>query len=309
MEDLICYFNGKYLEEADVKLTLYDAALMEGMIYTARRTYNHVPHFWKEHTDALFRSLRAHRINPGLTWEEMHNINLEVFRRNENYLEEEDDFIVVQRVSRGGSRYFFDEPAHPTILTNCLKVIPLYNRQAKIYKEGIHLVVASTRQIPPQCLDVKTKNTNRLSNTLANLEVRMVDPEARPLMLDIYGRVSEGSTYNFFAVRDGKLLTPKRDNIYPGVTRATILKLAKEVDIEASETDLYVYDLYNADEMFITANSYTIAPVSRFNQTSSLNPVPGEITQRLLSAFSRAVGVDIVQRVVGYVERNSGSGS
>jgi branched-subunit amino acid aminotransferase/4-amino-4-deoxychorismate lyase len=131
----------------------------------------------------------------------------------------------------------------------------------------------------------------------------MVDREARPLMLDIYGRVSEGSTFNVFLVKDGVLLTPKRDNIYPGVTRATILKLAKELGIEASETDLYLYDLNNAEEMFVTANSYTIAPVCKFNQRPLRKPVPGEITQRLLSAFSRIVGVDIVQRVVRYVEK------
>jgi len=308
MEELICYFNGQYVNESEVKLTLYDAALMEGMVYDARRTYNHVPFFWEEHTDALFRSLRGLCIDPGLTLDEMLNISFEVFERNEKYLEPEDDFIVVQRVSRGGSTYFFAPPTRPTVLTNCLKVSPLYERQARIYQQGIHLVVANTRQIPPQCLDVKTKNTNRLCNTLADLEVMMVNPQAQPLMLDIYGRVAEGSKYNFLMVKDGRLLTPRRDNIYPGITRAIVLRLAKEHGIETAETDLYVYDLYNADEMFVTANSYTIAPVAKFNEQPLGKPIPGPVTEQLLSAFSKLVGVDIVQRVISYVQRKADEG-
>ena len=307
MEDLICYFNGEYVKESKVKLTLYDAALKEGMVYTARRTFNHIPCFWEEHTAALTRSLRALRIDPGLTPEEMHQINFEVFERNRKYLAPEDDFVVMQRVSRGEGTSFFTTPMRPTVLTTCLKVSPLYERQAKIYQQGIHLVLANTRQIPPQCLDVKTKNTNRLNNTLADLEAMMVDPQAQPLMLDINGRVAEGSKYNWFMVRDGRILTPRRDNIYPGVTRDTILKLAKEINIDAVETDLYAYDLYNADEMFVTANSYTIGPVAKFNETLFEKPIPGPVTQQLLSAFSRLVGVDIVQRVLDYVQNKATS--
>jgi len=103
-------------------------------------------------------------------------------------------------------------------------------------------------------------------------------------------------------VRDGKLLTPKPTNILGGVTRATILTLARELGIESAETDLCVYDLYNADEIFVTGSSFVIYPVAKFNGRTLAKPVPGPITQQLFSAFSRLVGVDIVQRVVGYVQ-------
>ena len=145
-----------------------------------------------------------------------------------------------------------------------------------------------------------------MCNTLASLEAKMVDPEAWDLMLDLNGLVAEGSTYSCFMVRDGRLLTPKLGNILAGVTRDTILRLAKELSIEAEEKDLWVYDFYNADEIFVTAQGFTIGPVAKFNDRVLPKPIPGPITQQLLSAFSKLVGVDIVKRVLNY--RHSPSG-
>jgi len=301
MEDLICYHNGKYITESEIKISILDAAIMEGMAFDLGRTYNHVPFFWEDHIDRLFRSLQYFHISPGLTPDEMYRITLEVFKRNEKFLEPEDDFVVIQRVSRGASTYFYSPPTHPTVIVNCVNLLPIYERQAQWYKDGIHLVIANTRQIPPQCLDVKSKNTNRLCNILADFEAKMVDPEAWALMLDIYGRVAEGTRYNCFLVKNNKLFTPKSDNILGGVTRGTLLRLASEIGIEATETDLYVYDLYNADEIFLTACSTTIWPVAKFNEKILAKPIPGPVTQQLFTAFSKEVGVDIVQRVVNYV--------
>ena len=121
-------------------------------------------------------------------------------------------------------------------------------------------------------------------------------------MLDINGCVAEGTKYNCFVVKDGRLLTPRQDNILGGVTRANVLRLAKELGIENTEADLYVYDIYNADEIFLTANSFSICPVSKFNEKALAKPIPGPVTQKLLSAFCKLVGVDIVDRVVSYVK-------
>ncbi|MFC1847539.1 aminotransferase class IV [Chloroflexota bacterium] len=305
MEDFICYYNGEYMKESEVKISLWDAALTEGLVYEIQRTYNHVPFFWEEHTARLFCSLRHLHIDLDLTPEEVHNISLEVFKRNEGYLGPGDDFTVALRVSRGGRARHGGSPiAHPTVLISIGSRLAqtMYERLAKVYQQGAHLVVANTRQIPPQCLDTKTKNSNKFCNSLANFEARMVDPEAAGLMLDIYGRVAEGISFNCFMVRNGKLLTPRVDNILGGITRATVLRLAKDLGIESTETDLYVYDLYSADEIFTTATQATITPVAKFNERLLSKPIPGPVTQQLFTAFSKLVGVDIVQRVISYVQ-------
>jgi len=302
MEELTCYFNGQYMKESDVKISLWDTALTEGNIYDVGRTYNHVPLFWKEHIDRWFRSLRSVYIDIGLSAEEIYNITLEVFRRNESKLAPEDDFIIIHRATRGVTPGFAMPPSNPSVLIYGTSLIPTYERTAKHYQEGIHLIIANTRQIPPQCLDPKIKHTNRLCNTLAALEARRVDPRAFALMLDINGLAAEGPLYSFFMVWDGKLLAPKTTNCLEGITRGTIIELARELKIDFVETDLTVHDLNNADEMFITANSFILYPVAKFNSVELKKPIPGAITKQLISAFSKKIGGEFVQRVISYVE-------
>lgn len=304
MKELICYFNGQYMKESEAKIGLWDMIFVEGGVYDIARTYNHVPFFWKEHIDRLFSSCRAVNFDPGLTPKEVYDISLEVFKRNEKNLDPEDDFLLIHRITRGAAPRFSAPTPRPTVLINVAYLSPQYEQQAKWYKEGIHLVVANTRQIPSQCLDPKIKHLNRLPNALADIEAKMVDPEAFALMLDINGFAAECSRQNFFMVKNSKLLTSRTTNCLAGITRATILGLAKELNIESAETDLCVYDLYNADEIFISANSFSIYPVAKFNKRVMDKPIPGAITQQLLSAFSKKVGFDIVYRVVSHVQNN-----
>ena len=303
MEDFICYFNGEFIKESEVRFSINDRAFREGMVYDIGRTYNHVPVFWKEHVDRVFRSCQAVHIDPGMTPDELLKVTFEVFDRNKKHLTPEDDFNMRHLISRGAADHFFGPIAGgPSILIHCFSLLPVYPNQAKNYQEGIHLVVVNTRQIPPQCLDPKIKHINRLCNSMADFEAKMVDPKAWGLMLDIYGRVAEGPTFNCFIVKDGKLLTPKLHSALGGVTRDKLLMLAKQNGIEAEETDLYVYDFYNADEIMINANSFTIIPVSKFNEKILAKPVPGPVTQQLYSEFSKLVGVDIFQRPISYVK-------
>ncbi len=305
MEELICYYNGQYIKESEARISLWDTGLMEGGVYDVGRTYNHVPYFWKEHIGRLFRSLRCLHFEIGMTPEEMYDVTLEVFRRNQDKLPPEDDFWVIHRITHGAApKPWFPAP-RPTVLVNCAYLSPVYETMARLYEEGVHLVVASTRAIPPQCLDPKIKHTNRLCNNMADYEAKMVDPKAWALMLDMDGRVAEGPRYNCFIVRDGRLLTPRLDNALSGVTRNVILKLARENGIEAVESDLFVYDFYTADEIFVTATSYTIYPVARFNTQELEKPVPGPVTSQLMSTFSNLVGMDIVQRVMAGVKGKS----
>ena len=96
-------------------------------------------------------------------------------------------------------------------------------------------------------------------------------------------------------VRQGKLFTSKRDNILEGIGRRDVIELAAELNIECVETDLFPFDLYNGDEIFVTANSICMVPISKINCRPIGKPVPGPITKKLLSAWSEKAGVDIVK--------------
>jgi len=300
MEELVCYFNGQYIKESEVKIGIWDMGLWQGGLYEAARTYNHVPLFLEKYIDRLFHSLRPVYIDVSLSPEELYNIGLEVIRHNEQNLAPEDEFLLIYRVTRGAMPRLGTPPPNPTIIVNCSYLSNQYAQQAKYYQEGVHLIVTNIRQIPPQCLDPKIKHLNRMCNDLAALEAKRVDPEGEALMLDLNGFAAECPRKSFFMVKEGKLLTSKPTNCLGGITRSIIIELAKQLNIEFAEVDLSPYDLYNADEIFLAATSFVIYPVYKFNGRVLEKPIPGEITKRLFSAFSEKVGYDIAQRAINH---------
>lgn len=298
MGERVCYLNGDYVKESEAKIHICDWGLVEGGVYELTRTFNHVPFKLKEHIYRFFRSIRCLPfINFSLTPEEVDDITMEVLRCNETCLDPKDDWAIIYRTTRGVQT---DPAAGPTFY---IHTVPLpyggrYTQLAKWYTQGAPLVVASTRQISPQCLDPKIKHTNRLCNNLAEYEAKMVDPEAFTLMLDLNGFAAEGARENFLMVKDGKLYTPKLVDCLEGVTRATIFELAKELHIETIEGDLTLAHLYNADEMMVTNTGLCIVPVSKFNNRPLRKPIPGPITKQLMSAFGKLVNCDFVDRAV-----------
>jgi len=291
-EEGIVYLNGEFVEASQAKISILDRGFVYGdAAYDIARTFKHQPYNWKEHIDRLFCSLRYIQIDIGMTPEELYRITEEVLERNRGRLAPNDEFMVSWRISRGTGLYW-NEVTKPTVIIHCYK-IP-FKPLAKKYLEGANLIITSTRRVPAQCLDPKGKLQNKLNHIVAELEARSIDPGAYVLMLDIDGRLSECSSQNFFIVRQGKLFTPKRDNILEGIARKDVIELAKELKIECIETDLYTYDLQIADEIFVTANSICMVPVSKINCRPIGRPVPGPITKKLLSAWSEKVDVDIV---------------
>lgn len=298
LPELTCYFNGEFIKESEVRFKPLDKILRGFGVFEVARTYKHVPFFWKEHVDRLYRSLSYCNIDTGLTREEMYDIHLEVLKRNEGNLDPGDDFVIMPLVSAGTSEYYLGPISPtPTILINCAHLSPVYPEEAKFYREGIHLVVVSHRQYPPEALDSQVKHCSRLNLFLADQEARMVNPEAFALLLDCRGFIAEGTGFNVLWVKDSKLFLPTPENTLPGITQSVILGLAKELRIEVIRGNYTVYDLYAADEIFRTGTSYTITAVSKFNERVMLKPIPGPVTQRLFSAFCELVGVDLIKRV------------
>ena len=116
-------------------------------------------------------------------------------------------------------------------------------------------------------------------------------------MLDMEGNISKGIGNNFFLVSDGVLKTPNDGNILQGVSRMTILELAEQLGIPTKIEELQPYDVYNADEAFMTSTPYCILPVGRADNRQLGEKVPGPITQQLLAAWSERVGLDIVDQL------------
>ena len=134
------------------------------------------------------------------------------------------------------------------------------------------------------------------------MEVKLVDPEAQGVILDIHGNVAENKGGNIFAVHDGQLLTPAATNCLAGISRETVIELARDLGIPCRETEVHPYDLYTADELFFTSTPYCLMPATRFNGLPVGGGAVGPITQRLLAAWSDRVGVNIVDQALNQMQ-------
>jgi len=303
MEERIVYLNGAFVPESQAKVSVLDSGFNAGDgVYDVTRTFRHKPFKLREHTERLFRSLYYTRIDSGMSLEEMEKTTLEVLERNKPLLGENEDCALWQVVSRGvrsstGNRV----SGHATVTV--YSVIVNFPEFASFYVEGAPLVIPSTRRIPPQCLESKAKITNKMNHNMAAFEAKQVDPRAIPLMLDIDGNLSETSAHNFFLVIDGKLCTPTDRNVLGGITKALIFDLATQLGVEIVEGDYTPYDLYNAEEAFLASTSPTFVPVRTVNGAKIGKGAPGPETVRLIAAWNKMVGIDIVDQALSHVDK------
>jgi branched-chain amino acid aminotransferase len=220
----------------------------------------------------------------------------ELFERNRHLLAADDDYWVGQRVSRGVRNvegYTIDHYG-PNIVLECMP-LPLRAR-ASLFAVGIRVITPSHRRVPPDCVSPRAKTHNYLNFIVANQEVQSVDPDAWAVLLDVNGNLSEGMGSNIFVVVNGEVLTPREKYVLPGVSRQTVIDLAKDEGLAIRETDIDLYDAYNAEEAFLTSTSLCICPVSKLNGVSigSEAQVWGPVTSRLAKAYSRFVHFDFV---------------
>ena len=134
---------------------------------------------------------------------------------------------------------------------------------AQLFKDGAHGVIARTRSYPPEALDSKIKHYSRMNFNLAELEAADVDPDAWPILLDGGGNLTEGTTNNVFMVTNGVLRTPGDRTVLQGGSRNMVIDLAHQLNIPVMEEDLQPYDLYTADEAFISTTSPCVLPVTQ----------------------------------------------
>jgi branched-chain amino acid aminotransferase len=155
-------------------------------------------------------------------------------------------------------------------------------------REGLDLVVASLRRPPPDVLDPRVKSLNYLNNALAKLEARRAGAD-EALLLNTSGRVAEASVANVFAVKDGRLQTPPvTEGALEGITRASILALAKRLGVDTREEPLTRYDLLAADEVFLTGSGAGVVPVRSLDAVPIGTGKPGPMVARLREAFLAA---------------------
>ncbi|MFQ5986428.1 MAG: branched-chain-amino-acid transaminase [Thermoplasmata archaeon] len=292
--ELLAYVDGEFLAESDAKVSIFDHGLLYGDgVFEGIRAYSGRVFRLDDHLRRLYDSAKAIHLEVPLPVDELRDLILELCRRNE--LEEG---YIRPVVTRGRGDLGLDPRkvrGGPTVVIIARPFEVLYGDK---YDEGLELITSSYRRVPSQSVSPNIKSLNYLNQILARVEANIHDAD-EALLLDVQGYVSEASADNFFIVRDEVLHTPLTVSILQGVTRQTVLEIAEELGYEARERFFTLFDVYGADEAFITGTAAEIGPVVRVDDRVIGDGKPGRITKQITARFRdlvRSTGTPIFEK-------------
>src|SRR5678810_1236383 len=241
------YLDGKFCSESDAKISVFDHGLLYGDgIFEGIRAYNSRVFRLKEHIDRLFYSAKAILLTIPMSPAELTKAVVQTCRRNkirDGYIR----LVVTRGVGTLGLNP--NRCKNPTVIIIAGK-IQLY--PVEYYERGLEIITVPTVRNLHSALNPAIKSLNYLNNIMAKIEANNSGCE-EAIMLNAEGFVSECTGDNIFILKEGELLTPplSAGALY-GVTRGTVMELAREAGLTVTETTLTRYDLFNADECFLT---------------------------------------------------------
>lgn len=277
--DLVIYSNGKFVPKNEAKTSVYDHGFLYGDgVFEGIRAYNGRIFRLDQHLERMYDSAKAIDLKIPLSKEEMKKAIIETLKKNSLK-----DAYIRPIVSRGDGDLGLDprKCPKPNIFIITQEWGAMYG---DLYEKGLTAVTVGVRRNAPEALPPNIKSMNYLNNILAKIEANAKGGD-EAIILDVRGNISEGSGDNIFAVKNGRILTPPTLNNLRGITRAAAIELAANEGIEVREIDIGLFDLYTADEVFVTGTAAEIAPITKIDGRMIADGIPGKITKKLMSAF------------------------
>ncbi|RSK28060.1 branched-chain-amino-acid transaminase [Bacillus sp. HMF5848] len=284
------YVNDSFVRKEDAKISVYDHGFLYGDgVFEGIRVYSGNVYKMQDHIERLYHSAKAILLTIPFSKDEMTELIIEAVRRN-NY---EDAYIRVV-VSRGVGDLGLDpyncKKAQVIIIVEQLAIFPKH-----LYETGIDIVTVATRRNRPDVLSPKIKSLNYLNNVLVKIEAHLANVN-EALMLNDQGYVAEGSADNVFIVKGEQLITPPTYvGALEGITRNAIIEMAMDLGFDVKEEPFTRYDVYTADEVFLTGTAAEVIAVVKVDGRGIGEGVPGKYTQILLKEFRKRVCMDGVQ--------------
>ncbi len=278
------YINGEYFGRGDAKVSVFDHGLLYGDgVFEGLRIYSGKVFKLAEHLERLYESAAAILLNIPLTAKELAEATNQTVKLNEL-----SDGYIRLIVTRGAGKLGISPdgcgPAQIIIIAETITLYP-----AEAYDKGLELVTAATIRNHPGALSPRIKSLNYLNNIMAKIEGRRAGC-VEAVMLNHKGEVAECTADNLFIVKNGKLATPPIDaGILEGVTRNTVIDLARQSGLTVDEIPLTRHDLYIADELFLTGTAAEVIPAVKLDDRVIGTGQPGPVTTRLREQFQTLV--------------------
>ncbi len=276
------FIDGNFYSKEDAKISVFDHGLLYGDgVFEGIRAYNGRVFKLREHIDRLFDSAKAIMLEMPMSHGEVCEKVLETCRANgfkDCYIR----LVVTRGVGNLGLSPRRCPKASVIVIADALELYP-----EKFYREGLKVVTAPTQRMSPAALPPAIKSLNYLNNVLAKIEGHNAGVE-EVLMLNAQGYVSECSGDNIFAIKKGVMHTPP---VYAGalggITRGAIFEIAVELGMPLKEIEMTRYDLFVADEIFLTGTGAEVIPLVELDGRRIGDGKPGPWSEKFIGAYHR----------------------
>jgi len=274
------YIDGKYYDEKTAKISVFDHGLLYGDgIFEGIRAYNGRVFKLKEHIDRLFDSAKGILLDIPLSRTAMMRAVVDTCRKNnlrDGYIR----LVVTRGVGTLGLNPRSCRKPSVIVIAGKIQLYP-----PALYARGMDIVTVATTRNLHNAVNPAVKSLNYLNNVLGKIEANIAGVE-EAIMLNAAGYVSECTGDNIFIVKNGLMFTPPLSSgaLY-GITRGTVMSLATEAGIAVSEPNLTRYDLYVADECFLTGTGAEIIPVTQIDGRVIGTGKPGRVTKSLTKKY------------------------
>ncbi len=274
------YIDGQFFDEADAKVSVFDHGLLYGDgVFEGIRFYHGGIYKLDEHIDRLYDSARAIHLDIGMAQEEMKEAALSTVRENglhDGYIR-----LVVTRGAGGlGLNPYLCKKASVIIIASSIQLYP-----KEKYENGLQLASCATRRPAPAALSPTVKSLNYLNNVMAKVEAINAGAD-EGLMLNEQGYVSECTGDNIFVIKKGRISTPPVSaGALRGITRDAICSMAGEQGHPVQEVNLTRYEIYTADECFLTGTAAEVIPAVSLDGRPIGDGKPGPITRKCMELF------------------------
>jgi len=273
------YLDGKFVQREEAKVSVFDHGLLYGDgVFEGIRAYDGKVFRLDAHLDRLYDSAKTIDLSPPVGKGELTGLVLETLRRNALR-----DAYIRLVVTRGVGDLGLDPRKCPKP-TAFIIATELGGMYGDLYEKGLCAVTVSVRRNAPESLPPNAKTLNYLNNILAKMESYHKGGD-EAIIFDTNGYLSEGSGDNIFVVKRGVLSTPPCLNNLRGITQQAVVECAEDLGVGMQCQNLGFYDLYTADEVFVTGTMAEVAPVVKIDGRAIGDGRPGPVTKRLMAAF------------------------
>ena len=299
----VVYLNGEFVPEVEAKISIYDSALMFGdMVFEMTRSFNGKQFKLREHIDRLYVGLAILRIPMSMSKDELEEACYKTIEANSKAFDQDDEHRLLIDVSRGLLGIYQNIDGLHKGTNVVIADFPLrwtVSSMGPLFDTGINAVVTSQRAIPASLMDPKIKNRSRLFYLNANIEASQYEGNNNwALLLDTDGFVAEGTGDNFFIIKNDVIYTPEGRNILRGISRQFIIdEIGPKIGLPVIEKNIELYDVYTADEAFMTGTPFCMLPVTSLNRVNIGNGSVGSVFTSLLNAWGSHVGVNIQNQI------------